>query len=535
MSSAETPTERAPVGVIDIGSNEMRIEIAQVSPDGETEILERARRGVRLGQDTFVDGRLSQQTMNAAISVLRDYRRMLDTYEVEAIRAVATSAVREASNMDTFLDRIARTVDLDVEVIQTTEQVRLIVLAVLEDIGGALDLGGISLISEVGGGSTLLAILRGGEIGASQSYNIGSIRMQETLSTSREPPSRAAHLLRQHARRAVDLAKRTLGLEEAGTFLAIGGDARFAAEQIGEPCGEGALQRVAQDRLQELVEECSSRPPEDLAQFYGLPYAVAETLVPALIVYLELLEAVKADSMVVSRVSMRDGLVLDLPRYLTGKEDPQIAAGTLRSARSIGLKFDYDEAHAEHVSKLAVRLFDELSDEHSLQPRHRLLLRVAGILHDIGTFVNSSAHHKHSLYLISHSEIFGLNRDEMNIVAQTARYHRRSMPKSSHIEYTALSRPQRMIVNKLAAMLRVADALDRGHWQQVDDFQIERRQHDLVIYVRGAADLTLERRAIAKKSDLFEDVFGMHVRLEHENGAAGMAGDTRQPLSRPQS
>lgn len=514
MEAPDHTEMQTPVAVIDIGSNELRMVIAQVRADGNTEVLERARRAVRLGHDTFLEHRLSQKTMNAAISVLREYRRMLATYGVETVRAVATSAVREADNMDAFLDRIARTVGLDVEVIQTTEQVRLIALAMLDDLGDSLPLQGTSLIAEVGGGSTLLAVLRGGEIAASQSFNVGSVRMQETLATAREPASRAALLLRRNAQRTIDLASRALDLDEARTFIAIGGDARFAADQVGQPSEADGLLRVALQDLDHLVTQCASCSPEELARRYGLPYADAETLVPALLVYQQLLEAVDTDTMLVSHVSMRDGLVLDLPRYLTGEEDPQIVAGMLRSARSIGQKYAYDQPHAEHVSELAVQLFDALRDEHFLTPRHRLLLRVAGLVHDVGVFVSSLAHHKHSYYLLIHSEIFGLSRDDIVTVAQVARYHRRSMPKSTHLEYNALNRDQRLIINKLAAILRVADALDRGHWQQLRQVEFQHEREDLVIYTTAGTDLALERRALAEKADLFEEVFGMHVRLE---------------------
>ena len=163
---------------------------------------------------------------------------------------------------------------------------------------------------------------------------------------------------------------------------------------------------------------------------------------------------------------------------------------------------------------MATRLFDSLQGEHGLSERHRLLLEVAALMHEAGKFVATRAHHKHSYYVIANAEILGLSRSEIDVVAQVARYHRRSMPKTTHVEYTAMPRDQRMTVNKLAAILRVADALDKGHWQQVHAFQAEQHRQELVLYVQGAGDLGLERLALRTKSDLFEDVFGLKVRLE---------------------
>ncbi len=166
---------------------------------------------------------------------------------------------------------------------------------------------------------------------------------------------------------------------------------------------------------------------------------------------------------------------------------------------------------------------DDLQKEHGLPPRHRLLLHVAAILHETGKFISNRSHHKHSWYLIQNAEIPGLRREDMAIVAVVARYHRRSTPKSTHPEYMQLARELRMAVSKLAAILRVADALDRGHWQQVCRFRVERRDQDLVVYVKGAGDLTLERRAIQDKGDLFEDIFGLRVRIEEDTGPAAEA------------
>ena len=162
------------------------------------------------------------------------------------------------------------------------------------------------------------------------------------------------------------------------------------------------------------------------------------------------------------------------------------------------------------------QLFDALRAEHGLDKRARLLLEVAGLLHEVGGFVSNRGHHKHSYYLVANSEVFGLSRDELLIVAQTCRYHRRSAPKPSHLEYMSMTRRQRMVVNRLAAILRVADALDRGHARIVRTFQCECKDDEFTIAVQGVADLTLERRALVSKGDLFEEIYGLRIRIEEE-------------------
>lgn len=516
-ATEQTLAQARPIAVIDIGANSVRMVVAQVLPDGELEVLERMRRPVRLGQDTYVRGRLGQETMNAAIGILRDYKRMLDDYQVREVRAVATSAVREAANADAFLDRAYMATHLDLEVIESTEESRLTVGAVLHAVGGAHNLlRNDTLIVDIGGGNALLTVMRNGQIVSSASHRLGSIRMQEVLSTSQEPAERAADLLRHQVATLVGAIRTSLPLKRVRRFIAVGGDARFAAQQIGRHWEAADLSVMNPKDFAALVDQVAGHAPEELARRYALPFADAETLVPALIGYQALFNETHAKEIVVSNVSMRDGLLLDLARARTGELDESLAESTLQSALTIGRKYGFDAAHAEHVANLSVRIFDELQRDHGLSARHRLLLRTAALLHEIGGFVSGRAHHKHSYYLIANSEVFGLRRNELQIVAHTARYHRRSSPKPSHLEYMNLPRDSRIIVSKLAAILRVADALDRGHAQQIRDIRFERRGDELVLHVAGVPDLMLERRALASKADLFTDMYGMKIRLEED-------------------
>jgi exopolyphosphatase/guanosine-5'-triphosphate,3'-diphosphate pyrophosphatase len=512
------PINAAParvVAAIDVGTNAIRMAIAQVMPDGQIEVVERLQRAVRTGQDSFRRGRIGAQTMRAAVAILRDYKQLLDLYKVERVRAVTTSAVREAVNADNFLDRIFMATGLNVEVIATSEESRLTVSAVRQVLDGAPVVShGRSLVAEVGGGTTLLTLLDEGEITTSLGLRLGSIRLQEMLYTSEETPDRSADMLRHHINTVVSSAERSVPLDDVESMVAVGGDARFAAREVGKPTASTDLFTVTRRNFDRLVRRCEQYTAEELSKRYGLPFAEAETLVPALLVYHHLLKSTKAKEVLVCRVSMRDGLLLEMARNVTGEEDPALQEGIIHSAMALAEKYRVDMEHSQIVAEVAVRLFDELAVDHGLRPRHRLLLRVAGLLHEVGGFVSNAAHHKHSYYLLINSEVFGLNRQEMQIVAHLARYHRRSGPKPTHTEYMALPRESRVIINKLAAVLRVADALCRGHVKQADTLRFDRQDDELVVSVADEPDLALEQRAVDLKGDMFEDVYGMRVRLE---------------------
>jgi exopolyphosphatase/guanosine-5'-triphosphate,3'-diphosphate pyrophosphatase len=180
----------------------------------------------------------------------------------------------------------------------------------------------------------------------------------------------------------------------------------------------------------------------------------------------------------------------------------------LASAEALGEKYRHDAVHARAVAHLAARLFDELKDEHGLDPRDRLLLEVAALLHNIGVFVGLRAHHKHAQYLIQASDIFGLSSDDRAIIANVARYHRRGLPQQSHLPYMALDRTERVRVNKLAALLRIANALDAEHGQKVQDLHVKAADGAWLLEVQGIGDLAMERMKVEARSDLFHDVFG---------------------------
>lgn len=503
------------VGAIDIGSNAIRLAVAQVLASGEIEMLEHLQRAVRLGHDTFRRNRLSPESLRSAVNILRDFRRVLELYQVGRLRAVATSAIREAVNADAFLDRVSMATGLEVEVIGTAEESRLTLSAVFKCLGEAFfHENDRILVAEVGGGSTLLTVLEGRAVRSFRSARLGSIRMQELLGLYEENPGQAGALLRRYIAKVVSALEGMIDFRSINKVVAVGADARFAAREVGTPWMPPNVYVVSAVDLAELVDRCQSATVEELSRRHALPLAEAETIVPSLLVYQKLLAQTNAEQMYVVFVSMRDGLILELAREMLGREDPFLNQSVLHAAETIAERYRVDINHARSVRDLCVQIFGVLQDAHRLGLRERLLLEVAAILHEVGGFVSSQAHHKHSFYIISNTEIFGLNRLETQIVAHVARYHRRSGPKPSHVEYMALPLSARMTINKLAAMLRVADALSRVQLGPDHQLAIRKTREELVITVPGPIDRLLERRAMALKGSLFEEIFGLRIRLE---------------------
>jgi exopolyphosphatase/guanosine-5'-triphosphate,3'-diphosphate pyrophosphatase len=433
----------------------------------------------------------------------------MDTYGVVRYRAVATSAVREAQNRETFLDRIRLRTGIDVEVIDGSEENRLSYLAVRERLRDHEAMtSGDALLVEVGGGSADISFLRRGEPIHSGTYALGSIRMRQNLASWHGSHEQRVRLLRRHIHNVVGDIRRELPLREAEHFIALGGDARFAASQVlGDQAGDG-IPAVPRDPFVAFCEEVAAADVDELVERYRLPFVEAETLVPALLAYRELLLETAADRVLIPGSSLRIGLLLDLAGADEGPGAAQFRGQVLASAMATGERYRYDAPHARNVAHLATRLFDELKPEHGLSDHDRLLLEVAALLHDIGIYVNLRGHHKHSQYILSVSEIFGLSRDDMAVVGNVARYHRRATPQKSHLPYMALDSDTRVVVNKLAALLRLANALDADHLQKVKDVRVVSEDGGWVLEVEGAGDLTMERLATLSRADLVTEVFG---------------------------
>ena len=516
----EQPPAR-PVAVLDVGASAIRLLIAELPPGQPPAILEEASRAVLLGKDAFTGGRLGAGTIEATLRGLDGFRRIMDSYGVVRYRAVATSAVREAINRDTFLDRVRLRTGLNVEVIDGSEENRLTYTAVRDVLRDheALVVGD-ALLVEVGGGSADLSFLRRGEPIHSGTYALGAVRMRQSLAAWHGSHEQRVRLFRRTVQNIVLDIRREIPLREARYFLALGGDARFVADQLLGEAADAPARLVSRERFLAFCEETVALDDEQLVERYRLPLTELETLVPAILVYRELLLETQAENVLVPQATLRAGLLIDMVREDQGQGIEDFSRQVLASAAALGEKYQYDASHARHVAALSVRIFDDLQSEHGLGVRDRLLLEVAALLHDVGIFVSLRGHHKHAQYILSVSEIFGLSRDDMGIISNVARYHRRATPNKSHLPYTALDSDARVRVNKLAAILRVANALDADHLQKVRDVRVLREEDEWVLEVDGGGDLTLERLAAVARTDMLIEVFGRKLAFREAAGRA---------------
>ncbi|TWT83194.1 Exopolyphosphatase [Planctomycetes bacterium CA13] len=509
------PISPRPVAVIDIGATSIRMAIAEIHEDGEFRTLDTLVQPVDFGREVFAVRRLSRASIERAATILKQYQRVLREYGItsnENVRVVATSAVREAFNRLAFTDRIYIVTGLTIEAIDEAEVSRITYMGIAPQLRNDPELAdGRSIVAEVGGGNTEVLVIRSGNVLHSQSYRLGSLRLLQSVNQAKVLPSRQRGFLENHIRRTLDNIVDDVKPDPTNRIVAFGGDIRFAAHRILEDWDGVSLAPLDTERLAEFTNEVLKLDVDAIVKRFGASFIEAETLGPALLAYTMLAQSFSQSSVFVCDTNLRDGLLHDIA--VGGSWTAEFRNQIVRSALGLGRRFDFDESHARNVADLSRKLFDQLGREHRLDYRQEVLLHVAALLHEIGLMINVRSNHKHALYVIRNSEIFGLSKSELLQVGLVARYHRRANPQPSHEGYASLDREERVTVAKLAAILRLAIALDDTRSGRIREIECTREAKQLVIKVPGVDDVSLEHVALRQNAGLFRDVFGIPVLL----------------------
>jgi exopolyphosphatase/guanosine-5'-triphosphate,3'-diphosphate pyrophosphatase len=506
------------VAVLEIGSTGIRLLVAEIISlaKGLWRVVDQAGKSVSLGQDVFTSGEVSRESFLECISVLQNYRELLHGWGIknEDIHIIATSALRAARNRDVFADRVRHETGFTLSIVEGVEENRLMYLAVRFALKQDLPFfwRANSMIIEIGGGSTEIMLLRRGKMVAAHSLKLGTILIDQQSRLG--PGSGRFHerFLNENIRNTAGFLSAEMDLTHVRTFVVAGSDARLVSDLAGTELNENC-RIIDRKSFIGFAEQIQDYSVEECVRKLQISYDHAEGLIPSLMVYKFFLEQTHAAQVVVPLISIREGYLIDLVMGIDPELQEEFFSQSIASAMNLGRRYHYDEAHGRHVANLCLVLFDALVREHGMDRRERMMLEAAAILHDIGVYIKVSGHHKHGQYIVSNSEIFGLHREELDIIANVIRYHRGGPPSEGDIEYISLSREDRIRVLKMAAILRVADALDRGHTQGVKEISLERKAETMEIHTGGVRDLTLELIGIEQKADLFQGVFGYKIVL----------------------
>jgi exopolyphosphatase/guanosine-5'-triphosphate,3'-diphosphate pyrophosphatase len=506
------------IAAIDLGSNSIHLVIVEVRPSGGFQVVAGEKEMVRLGSTTLVRGRLSAAAMARGLEVLRKYKRISASHRVDKVLAVATSAIREASNGEEYLMRIGQKTGIWPRVASGEGEARLIYLAALHSIH--LE-GRRALVVDVGGGSVELAMGTGTRPDWVASEKLGVLRMAERF-FRRDPlagkdeaklEAFVEECLAPHEA-AVARGRPFCAIGTSGTILTLG---RMAHQmETGQAPELLNHMTVQAGTLAELRRRLVRLPLRERLRLPGMDGQRADILPVGAVILDTLLRRLAAPELVLCEWALREGLLLDYihrhPRTLARAEAyPDVRR---RSVMALCERCQYDETHARHTAELALQLFDATRPRHRLSDAERALLEYAALLHDIGHHISYPGHHKHTYYLVKNGDLRGFHPGEIEVLANVARYHRRGHPKKKHPGYGALPKAARRVVAVLAGLLRVADALDRSHKQPVRRLLVSGRAGVLRVQAEARGDCELELWGVAGRIALLEEALDLKVKVE---------------------
>ncbi len=507
-------------GAVDIGSNSIRMQVAEAIPERPPHILAEDRQVTRLGEGVFRNGEFSPEATGQVCQFLS---RAADTFreqQVVAVRAVATAAVRDANNRGEFLNQTTAALGSPVEVILGQEEARLIHLGVQSRWPHPTQ---TILIVDIGGGSAELILSRKGKIVQAFSKKLGAVRLTEVFLKHDPPSALELHQLDAFIREKLDPALERIGGQRPDRTIATSATAAAVACAIHRvPRSKRDLAdqlRVSTPDLRRLLEDLAAKDLKKRRKVPGIGPRRAEVILPGCAVLTRIAQGFGLPALFYCRAGVRDGIIADLALRGVGTQLARLDRDQRRAVREMARRYRVSLRHADKVAALGHALFGSLQPCHGLPPQAGRLLEAAAYLHDIGHFVSDTRHHRHSYYVIANSDLPGFTDRERLLIANLCRYHRRALPASQHDNYKALDPHEKKVVRALIPLLRLADSLDRSHQQRVKDVQARVNGGAVELQLQSSDNTDLEEWAVQGIASVFQQVYGKSLMLAGKRGS----------------
>lgn len=504
----------ATFAAIDVGSNAMRMAVGRFNARGELKIIASSRAAVRLGRDVFRQGKISPKVIEQSVTAFVEFETMLHEFRVTRYRAVATSALRDAANSEEFIKRVQRATGISIEVVSGDEEARLVHLAV----STLVPLGrGTSILLDIGGGSCEVSFIDRGHILFAESVNMGTVRLLEAVRGTAKDDQLIERLIRQYARRVRMRLKRMRHHGRATRLIGTGGNIDTLGELRKDLFGRNSSRVLLRSELKQLQHKISSMTLQQRIDRLGLRPDRADVIVPAMTLVCGVMEEVGVSSLVIPRTGLRDGVLYDLHTKSTESRSRAALkrqAGQLKAAcLDLGRRYQFDETHALHAARLALQIFDQTRGAHRLGSETRSVLESAALLHDIGYFINSTDHQKHSAYLVRAAALVGLTPEQRRLAALVVRYHRGARPSERDDSFAELSAKQKKTVRVLAGIVRLVEDLDREHSQRIKKVHLRLSGKQLLVRLPSSKPLLVERWGLKHNKSALEEALGVSIEI----------------------
>jgi exopolyphosphatase/guanosine-5'-triphosphate,3'-diphosphate pyrophosphatase len=503
--------KKSRIAAIDIGTNSIRCLIAEASHDGKFKILDDEKATVRLGEKLTMTGVISNEASQRALEAIRRFRKLVTGLNVEAVEAVATSAVRTADNGKELVALLSDELGHEIRVISGEEEAELTAESALSN----FDMyGKRSAMVDIGGGSVEIVLACGNHVEEFYSLDLGAVVMTERFLKSDPVTENELLKLQSHIRKTL---KRTFEGKKLSVDSVVGSGGTLTA------LGYMAMQmrkdnyvsihgyEVLRSEVVHLLAMLIRKDLKGRRTIPGLNQDRADIIIAGIILIDELMRFLDANRVLVNERGIREGLLIKAIKRLGFAAGSNTPTSWRDAVTDFARSCHVDEPHAAHVAGLALSIFDALALPFGLKKPERKLLEAAAILHDCGYFISYGSHHKHSYHLIRHAELFGFTPRDRELIAQIARYHRKSLPKRKHDAFSDLKEKDQVAVARLGGILRLADGLDRRRNGLIQEVSCRFAGTAVTIMLTAVEDVSVEIFGANAKKDLFEKAFGCTV------------------------
>ncbi len=506
--------KKSRLAAIDIGTNSIRCIVVEVDSQGRFMVLDDEKATVRLGENMAASGAISPPAFARAVDAMSRIRKLIDGLKVTEVEAVATSAVRSASNGVELVGVLTRELGREIRIISGEEEAELVAISARHN----FDMSGKRyMIIDIGGGSVEIMSAVANLVESCYSLQLGAVLMTDRFLLSDPVKETEIDKLRRHVRAEL----KNIFCDEkpiVQSFISSGGTITALASMVMSMRRQvfSSLHgfEVLRSEIVHLLAMLVRKDIKALRSVPGLNPDRADIIVAGLVVIDELMKFFSANIMLVNERGIREGLIIRCMKRLQLLPESSLQRTWKASVLEFARSCHFDEPHSRHVAKIALNIFDELAKEFKLKKTDRKLLEAAALLHDVGYFISYNSHHKHSHHLIRHAELFGFTPREREMTALIARYHRKSLPKKKHDEFARLDAKDQLLVCQLGGILRLSDGLDRRRSGLVEVVAL---RHDVSAYrlrLLGTEDISVEIFGGNAKKDLFEKSFAGNVIFE---------------------
>jgi exopolyphosphatase/guanosine-5'-triphosphate,3'-diphosphate pyrophosphatase len=506
------------LGILDIGTNSIHVFIAEVGKDTSFEILGRAKEMVRLGDGSLKSGVIPRAKMERGLAVVKHFAQLARNRGVNRLLGVATAVIREASNGGEFVERVQRETGLKVRTVTGDEEARLICLAVRH----YMHLTSRPVLTiDIGGGSAELIVANDKGMQFARSLKLGSARLKDLFITKYPVPRSDLDRLRRHLCDVLtptleEIAKFRIQqvIGTSGTIINLG--SVVSEQRDGRTLTNPQGFSYSRGELEDVIREIARSDEDEIESIKGVDPARWDILLPGACLIREALEYLGLKEITLCDKGIREGVILDYIAKNSRKLalEAEIPNVRLRSVLQFANRCEFEQSHGKQAARLALALYDQLPVPGELHPAARELLEYGAMLHDIGYHVSYDAHHKHGWYLIKNSELYGFTPEEIDIIACIVRFHRKKSPKRIDPHLAQMPKANYRTVAYCAAIVRVADALDRSHFNVVESLKAAVSKKAAVIRVFAKNDPAMELWTARQKVGLLEKELGREVVLE---------------------